>query len=736
MGDPMSGIRSFWRELRRRRVLRVATVYAAAGWAIVEVSATVLPLLQVPDWAGTLVLVLILLGFPLALALAWAFDITPAGVRRETRLVDPEPGPRLVRDEVPTPPQVEAAAEPLEPRRQGLRSVGPSGAMRQASPAPAPSPELASPEEVAPAPATAHRRGRWYLLAVGAALVLGGAALGYRALQAGSALSGGERRVMVLPFENRTGDPSLDPVGQMVAEWISGGLVETPEVDVVPHAMLLEALASSQDGALERAGSASPLARLAELTGAGLAVTGSYYRQGDSLEFHAEVMDVGSRKPLATVERVRTPGDDPGQGIALLRTQVMGALAARLSPYVAWELPPAAQPPNYQAYQAYLNGIDEWAVGDYAASARWYQEAYARDTTYLRALGFAWAAWGNAGDQARRDSLEQILLARREELPRYDRYRLDWSRARRQGDHQRALAVARAAQELNPTGTLRLGLALSLRETNHPREAREAFEDWFARVGSSTTRWFGLWTQYAVTVHILGDYDRELEVARWAREELQGGELDLMAAEGRALAGRGEAEAVWPLAVEIESFPGSGTEPGAVLANLAAELRAHGTHDASVRLLERARAWEAAQPRALRTSVAGRLLLGRLLYLSERWEEAAEVWAAMDRDSLPLATRVRAAERLGAAAARQGDTDRARHQARRLEELSDPALNGRATLGRARIAALLGDRAEAVELLRRALSEGVAYGLWLHRDMDLEALRDAAAYRELVRPKH
>lgn len=72
----------FVAELRRRRVFRVAAAYAVAAWAIMQVSDLMLPRLGLPDWTVTLVIVLTLLGFPIALVLGWAFDLTPAGVQR------------------------------------------------------------------------------------------------------------------------------------------------------------------------------------------------------------------------------------------------------------------------------------------------------------------------------------------------------------------------------------------------------------------------------------------------------------------------------------------------------------------------------------------------------------------------------------------------------------------------------------------------------------------------------
>jgi pimeloyl-ACP methyl ester carboxylesterase len=69
-------------ELRRRRVLNVAIAYAVVGWLIIQVAATTFPLLGLPAGAATLVLAIVLLGFPVVLVMAWVFDLTPAGLKR------------------------------------------------------------------------------------------------------------------------------------------------------------------------------------------------------------------------------------------------------------------------------------------------------------------------------------------------------------------------------------------------------------------------------------------------------------------------------------------------------------------------------------------------------------------------------------------------------------------------------------------------------------------------------
>ncbi len=72
---------SVWGELKRRSVVKVAVAYAIVGWLLIEVTSTVFPLVQLPDWTATFVAMLILVGFPIALILSWAYEITPEGMR-------------------------------------------------------------------------------------------------------------------------------------------------------------------------------------------------------------------------------------------------------------------------------------------------------------------------------------------------------------------------------------------------------------------------------------------------------------------------------------------------------------------------------------------------------------------------------------------------------------------------------------------------------------------------------
>jgi hypothetical protein len=81
----------FFEELKRRSVYKVAVSYAVLAWLLIQIATQVFPFLQIPDWAIRLVIMLVALGFPIALVLAWAFELTPEGLKR-TQTAESLPG--------------------------------------------------------------------------------------------------------------------------------------------------------------------------------------------------------------------------------------------------------------------------------------------------------------------------------------------------------------------------------------------------------------------------------------------------------------------------------------------------------------------------------------------------------------------------------------------------------------------------------------------------------------------
>ena len=77
-----TGLRAFWKELRRRRVVRSGSYYIVAAFVTLQLGEIVLPAFNAPDWVLQSLVVVLLLGLPVVLAFAWVYDLTPEGLER------------------------------------------------------------------------------------------------------------------------------------------------------------------------------------------------------------------------------------------------------------------------------------------------------------------------------------------------------------------------------------------------------------------------------------------------------------------------------------------------------------------------------------------------------------------------------------------------------------------------------------------------------------------------------
>lgn len=113
---PSSSISKFYQELKRRKVIRVAIVYMLVAWVVVEVASVMFPGLLLPDWSVRLVIGLAVIGFPIALVMAWALELSPDGLRMDSETkTDSEAGKKA---------DDKALAEPdPKPAKEGFDSI-------------------------------------------------------------------------------------------------------------------------------------------------------------------------------------------------------------------------------------------------------------------------------------------------------------------------------------------------------------------------------------------------------------------------------------------------------------------------------------------------------------------------------------------------------------------------------------------------------------------------------------
>src|SRR5947207_3143357 len=84
---------NFFTEAKRRNVYKVAVAYAVVAWLLIQIATQVFPFFEIPNWAVRLIVLVIIVGFPIALIIAWAFELTPEGLKR-TEVADAAPTPR------------------------------------------------------------------------------------------------------------------------------------------------------------------------------------------------------------------------------------------------------------------------------------------------------------------------------------------------------------------------------------------------------------------------------------------------------------------------------------------------------------------------------------------------------------------------------------------------------------------------------------------------------------------
>ena len=548
---------------------------------------------------------------------------------------------------------------------------------------------------------TARSRARLGMAIGAAAVILLAAAAVFATVRERSAVAAASlspARVVVLPFDNRTGDSALAPLGAMAADWITRGLAETGLVDV----------ASVATGGV--ADSARLSASRAAL--AGTLLTGTVYRFGDSVRIVAIVTDVNADRVVSSLDPVTASVADPLTGLEMLRRRVAGALAQRVDPTFDTDRLMGV-PPSFEVYRAIL---DARALRDnlqLEKAGETLQRAAALDTGYARLVLEEYQVRALESDFARMDTLQSWLTARRARLTPPEATLLDLLLDRREGGSVRALAATQRMVALAPRSAEALAfLGFTVLSLNRPYEADSIFARVdTARVGRSSR----FWVDRAYAARLLGDHKRELAFVDAALRHSPGNDI-LVGWRIRALASLGRIAEVQRVVGEL-----TGVREEIFAAAIAGLLAAGRPADA----------------KTVADSFAKRILARRPVRfnsnpVSAMYPVAANYFSGHGRvamrlvDSLIAALPSYPAHKLipgiesdypiwllalrGAMLAGTGDTAQADAVDRELLALRPRGLALRVALvGRAVIAAQLGRREVAVARLREAMDGGASF---------------------------
>jgi tetratricopeptide (TPR) repeat protein len=230
---------------------------------------------------------------------------------------------------------------------------------------------------------------------------------------------------------------------------------------------------------------------------------------------------------------------------------------------------------------------------------------------------------------------------------------------------------------------------------------------------------------------MLGNYKQELKEARRGREQFLES-LRMLANEVDALAALDRKKDLQKRFEESMTLPPqSGYSPGNIMLRAGRELRAHGFGKEGVRVLNQALQWFEGRPEKEKASVGNRYSQAETYYVLGKWDEARVLFEGLHGD---VPDDIDYFGYMGVTAARAGEKEEALKISTELEEDKRPYLFGNPTYWRARIAALLGDKEAAVNLLRQATKQGYAYSD-IHPTEDFESLADYPPYIQLMKPK-
>jgi len=400
---------NFFEELKRRKIYRVGIVYAITGWLLVQIADTTFSYLGIPDRVATTLIIIVIIGFPVALILAWAFEISPEGIIRTS--------------------SGSSKSNPLPDKRKK--------------------------------PFTSA-----ITIIILAVLVIAQFVFFTFFRNPDSGLLSEEvreERVAVAPFNNFTGDHSLDAFGYMASEWITSGLRQLEVKTSSP-----EIMRRYKDNVGILPGNPNNEVSLFGLTSAKYVVTGSYYLEDDFLQITSRLESAISGEIIHDFPNIRGSISKKEGLITELSDKIKGFWAVKEA-----SIKSRINAPKYDAYQIYLDcSLSDWSC---------YLDALEVDSTFILAwtgLYYASSLWGidSLMEQAR-----SYISDHWDECTQFEKNGSNFVSYGNQKRYKEALEALNANFELDPLDPMVIHeSAFFYLCLNQPEKAAERFEILFS----------------------------------------------------------------------------------------------------------------------------------------------------------------------------------------------------------------------------------------------------------------
>ena len=477
------------------------------------------------------------------------------------------------------------------------------------------------------------------------------------------------------------------------------------------------------------------VARGASTANADALVLASIYSAGSMLEVRTSLAEPGESGRILEVPEPALITAQPDD--AALDTIVLGVLAAvhaHYDPRIAQGTEPMPfKLPSWQALQESGRGAELFGESRFTEAAEHLRRAYEVDHRDVNSAVFAGIAMMYAGDSAGAESFVTTVMRERAPLPDYERHFGEWLLASLRGRRAEAYRSIMETTRLSNHPALWVTAAREAIFANRPAEAVAMSQSQPLEQG-----WWGkhteLWEGGGSVRHMLGQHDAELDIVLQARRRFPEW-LNILRAEVRARAALGQSDHVLRLVREALTLPHTAgpcgspvhATPVQVAWVAAQELDAHGYAESAHDARQTALTWLAQQKDV---TPADRILEARLLLESGAAPAAQRLLLELapfeDLEYLAVT---------GMVAAACGQTAAAEQAAQGLARLANPYLCGRHLLLATGIHAALGRYDEAMDLLRRAITAGLPFGVELHALPFLKPLAGRSDFAELLQPR-
>jgi len=531
-------------------------------------------------------------------------------------------------------------------------------------------------------------------------------------------------RIAVMVFENLTGDPSLEPIGRMTADWLTQGLSQTGLIEIVPSSSIFAVTAGMEDEGITMAGPSGVRAVAGE-TGASLVISGTYYKVGSDIQFQAQVTDVPSDRLLIALDPISGSLDTVTETIEHLRQRTLGSLAAHFDERISRFAEQTNLPATYDAYRYYIEGVERFHNQDFTGAIAVLQRSTNLSPDFTIAFIYKAYSFMNLNQYAAADSIIHSVQKRRDELSPLDRTMLDYMVAALNGDRTRALHLARTAYSYAPKSEIVWLYVPSCIFNNRPHEAIDLLESIDPESHILRGGWRRGYYRWLFTAYKLaGEHDKGLALMREGRHEFPD-DLMILFLKISALIASGEIDDINTLLAEVRGMlPEDIVNAGTVMFLIGLELLNHGYPDIAKNVFQDAVEWFRRHPGE---SVGN---YGSALYYAGYKDESLKIleeFLRIQPDNVAINGL------LGIVAANMGDTDRARDFMDTLVNIDDSYLYGRNTMWRAWIAIQLGEHRKGISLMHQAFRKGywwIDEFKWFQHLM--EPVFDDPEYQELV----